>query len=56
MKLSFLWLREAWPIYRNYVKQRRWHKAREHMVGFIAPMCEYLSLTEMLVASGAISH
>ena len=56
MNLSFLWLRKAWPVYRNYVKQRRWHKAREHMVGFMAPVCEYLSLTEMLAASGAISH
>lgn len=54
MKLAFVWLCEAWPTYRKYLKQRRWHKAREHKSGFIIPLCSGLSLSEMLVASGAL--
>jgi len=54
MKYTMMWLCRAWPIYRSYVKQRRWRKAREYMAGYISPMCEYLTLSELLIASGAL--
>ncbi len=55
MKYTMIWLCEAWPIYRGYVKQRRWRKAREYMAGYISPMREHLTLSELLIASGALS-
>jgi len=54
MKLSFSWLCEAWPIYRYYVKQRRWRKAREFRQRIMVPVCSDLSWIETLVASGGI--
>ena len=55
MKLEFEWLCKAWPTYRQYVKQCRWHKAREHKKANMSPMRWHLSLSEILLASGAIS-
>lgn len=54
MKFTLVWLRETWPIYRRYVEQRRWRKARDYMFGYMLPACDNLSLSEMLCASGAL--
>ena len=54
VKPSFLWLCETWPVYRNYIKQRRWRKAREFKQRFMVPFCSDLTWIEMLVASGGI--
>ena len=54
MKFTLIWLCEVWPVYRRYVKQRRWRKSKEYMKGYMLPMREYLSLSQLLWASSAL--